>query len=392
MAFERHPAPELVALVEGEVFDAGAAQGLGVAHGRSRVVEQHVGILAILWEAGETDAAGQGDFVARPEHAVVDRVHQPAQARRQPRRLHVRAGLVEHQHEFVVAGARQRFARRQVRLQAAGDRHQHLVAGGVSQRLVDALEAVDVEAGDHGRGAAAAPVVDAGADRAQQRLAVGQAGEGVVGQQELDLVGGAGQLRAGRVVLQIVVQLRMQFLGGAGQLAVIDQLLDHARQFVQLGQSGFADLARPGVDDAQGAELGAFDRVQLHARIKADERRAGHDRVVREARVAGGVRDDQRGVGEDRVAAEGHVARGVLRRKAAARLEPLDVAADQGDQRGRHIQQLGGHARDAVEGFLGTGAEQVGRVQCGQAFCLVNRNLWFLHSSQFTGLPSGTCT
>ena len=87
----------------------------------------------------------------------------------------------------------------------------------------------------------------------------------------------------------------------------------------------------PAVGDAEGADLvpaGAGERV---AGIEPDVRLAGHERVVAEPLVLGGVGDDHRLVREDGVPAEGDGARGLRRGQAAGGLEPLAVGIHQRD-------------------------------------------------------------
>ena len=94
----------------------------------------------------------------------------------QPRRGLV-AFLAQH-GELVAAEARQRVALAQAALQPAGHLHQHLVAGGVAEAVVDRFEGVEVDV-DNPEAAALAPR-RGDPDAVREQHPVGQAGERVV--------------------------------------------------------------------------------------------------------------------------------------------------------------------------------------------------------------------
>ena len=99
--------------------------------------------------------------------------------------------------------------------------------------------------------------------------------------------------------------------------------------------------------------------LQWYAYIHAHAVFAGDQRTIGEARILERVRNDERLVSLDRMSAEGNVARGLNRIGALPRLEPLPVPIDEGDDGGRHAEGEPHQARDAVEGFLGRGIEDV---------------------------------
>jgi hypothetical protein len=272
-------------------------------------------------------ALGDAAAVRRPELAVHG-LHELAQA---VARHAVVAEAGQQHHEFVVADPRQQVFGTQHALQAPGDRYQGLVAGVVAEHLVQALELVEVDRRDQGLRALAAPLFQALADGARQRLAVRQPGQLVVVEQELDLARGRAQFGIGGVQQHV----RIHRLGRGGQLAVVDQLFDHAREVAQDVEFFAAQVARHGVEHAQGTDRHPVGRVQRHPGIEAHMGFAGYQRVVAKARVLGGVADHHRLVFEDGMAAERDVARGFGRFEAAARLEPLDVLVDQRHQGGR---------------------------------------------------------
>ena len=98
------------------------------------------------------------------------------------RRLARVADVVEQQRELVAAQPRDRVVRAQRRFEPARDGLQQLVAGRVAERVVDDLEAVEVE--EQHRGAALGVVALGAADRlveaVDEQHAVREAGQRVV--------------------------------------------------------------------------------------------------------------------------------------------------------------------------------------------------------------------
>ena len=90
------------------------------------------------------------------------------------------AGLGQDEHELLAAVAADQVATRagcaEMRL---GDAAQHDVADAVAVRVVDGLEVVDVDEGDRQRALVARRALDLGEERAEQGLAVGDAGQAV---------------------------------------------------------------------------------------------------------------------------------------------------------------------------------------------------------------------
>ena len=98
---------------------------------------------------------------------------------------------------------------------------------------------------------------------------------------------------------------------------------------------------------------------------------AGHERVVAEPHVLGGVRDDHRLIRQDGVPAEGDGAGRLGRGQPARRLEPLAVGVDQGEEGHRDPHDERQQPGDAVEPLLRRGVEEVEGMQCRQAFGVV---------------------
>ncbi len=183
--------------------------------------------------------------------------------------------VAEHQQELLAAPAREQVVALDGRTHELGQAADHLVAGGVAVRVVDALEVIDVDEDQrHREGLAVAQAHDAhqlvgqplAIERARERIGARDLGE------------------AARFQAQRFVQALQRVLAGGGQaqLVALEQAVEH--QVAEHRQ-------HPHGDDAQ-AERGRRDQlaVQLDA-LDADRVRAGlHLR-------AGGERD-LRGVAE----------------------------------------------------------------------------------------------
>ena len=167
-------------------------------------------------------------------------------------------GLFQDDHEFVAAEPRHDVARAQRAAQPAADFHQQHVAGVMPQRIVDDLEAVEIDE-QHGK----LPLVALrGVDRAAQHLvehfAVGQVGQAVMRRQIFDALVGL-RLFVGAVeILQRerhVVGEPLQQLGEFRRERVLlgrheDQDADHlpAREQRKRRAGSRSVLARLGVE------------------------------------------------------------------------------------------------------------------------------------------------
>jgi hypothetical protein len=101
----------------------------------------------------------------------------------------------------------------------------------------------------------------------------------------------------------------------------------------------------------------AVQRYQRRAGVIADA--AGGQRAVAKIFVVLQIGNHQHVAAVGDVAARGAQPRNGHVLDADARLEPLPVAVCQRDRRYRQIEQARGHAGDAVEGFTGSGVQQV---------------------------------
>ena len=122
---------------------------------------------------------------------------------RQRGRVLGRFQAVPQQHELIAAQARQRVVAPQGAAQALGDRAQQRVAGGVAERIVDQLEAVQVEEQHREAAARARRGEDRLAGAVRKQHAVGQPGQHIARREEADAVLGLrarGDVRAGAAV------------------------------------------------------------------------------------------------------------------------------------------------------------------------------------------------
>lgn len=125
----------------------------------------------------------------------------------------------------------------------------------------------------------------------------------------------------------------------AGAFQLGHDQLGQGCQLLQLSLRGAG--AGHGVDDAQGAEIEPRRRGQKRAGVEADAGLAGHQRIVAEARVEGGVLDHHDAA---RRQFDGQVAEGVLARGRAgiqphAAQQPLGVVVDQIDRGHGAVEQ-----------------------------------------------------
>ena len=162
---------------------------------------------------------------------------------------------------------------------------------------------------------------------------------------------------------------------GAVELVVAVELVLHpVREVAQHALLLGSERVRFGVEHAEGADGLPSRRVQRLARVEAEVRVADHERVVREALVAGRVGDDEAGV-----LAGGDVAERLLARRLGGqpdvRLAPLPVAVEQRDTHHRDGEELLREPGDPVEPRLRPGVDdpEAGQRALPRALCLLHR-------------------
>ena len=126
-----------------EEMRGAATFGLGAIESHVGVAQQRVGAVAVAGGKRDADAGADHDLVAAHLVGPADGLDQ---LRGERARL---VGIAErrlHDGEFVAAQTRHQIAVAQAAAQAVGDRLQQLVADRVAERIVDALEVVEIEA------------------------------------------------------------------------------------------------------------------------------------------------------------------------------------------------------------------------------------------------------
>ena len=166
-----------------------AAAILGLVHGRVGELEQVGRRLRVVGIEADADRRRNDHVLAVVQFERLlergDQLHGDALG------LAGVGQFLEHDREFVATDAGHGIAIADVVAQAAAGRLEHAVAGGMAHRIVDVLEAIEIEE-QHGDLASAAARADHGmAEPLGKQGAVGQAGQGVVVGQVAQLLLGA---------------------------------------------------------------------------------------------------------------------------------------------------------------------------------------------------------
>ncbi|MNZ70585.1 hypothetical protein D3C78_889290 [compost metagenome] len=212
-----------------------ARAGLGQGHGLLGFLQQLLGAVAVFREQGDADGGAQADFLVVEGEGGFQVVENAlGQFRRFVRLLDI--GL--DQGELIAAQARQGAEPSTVGAQTIGQGQQQLIAGLVTELLVDTLEVVKADAQHRDPALQAAGIDQDLVQLLLQLLAVGQAGQEVVLGHALQAVFG--------LVTQVCVALDrcQQLVGGIDPHAQFVALvaLDQ-RQLVLAGAVGI-DLGK----------------------------------------------------------------------------------------------------------------------------------------------------
>ncbi|MDQ2148015.1 hypothetical protein RBI22_04785 [Alcaligenaceae bacterium C4P045] len=135
----------------------------------------------------------------------------------------------------------------------------------------------------------------------------------------------------------------------ANGLAQRDLILDHSCQHEQLLTLGGCQYARLHVDDAQRAQDKARRQTQWHTRIKAHERRPGHQRVISKSMIAREVVHFENLGLPHGIRADGGLARSRVGVESHPGQKLLPIAIHQGNQYGGNLKQIGGQTRELIE-------------------------------------------
>jgi len=137
------------------------------------------------------------------------------------------------------------------------------------------------------------------------------------------------------------------------------------------------ERARHVVNDAEQAERVPVGGDERRGGVKTDVRLVDDVGVVGKLLVQQGVLNDEEVGLEDGLSAEGRLARHFSAGKADFRFEPHAVRIHETDDRDGRLTDVGGEARDVVEGGFGGGVEDRAFVQRGESLRLSARNRGF---------------
>ena len=153
-----------------------APELLRAVHRDVGVLQELLGIVGIVGVDADADRRGHVDVVLLDLERLRDGVEQLLRDPAQHRRL---LEVLDDHHEFVAAEAREQVGLAQRRRQRLGHALQQLVADPVAERVVDVLEAVEVDEQHADAAAAALRLRDRLRQPLVQQQAVRQAGQRV---------------------------------------------------------------------------------------------------------------------------------------------------------------------------------------------------------------------
>ena len=251
------------------------AHALGLVHRDVGALQQPHRVLRVVREERDADAGVDVDVDAADRERFLERGAQP-QARGAGRGLV--AGL-EDDRELVAAQPRQRVVLAQQLLQPRADLAQHLVAGVVAERVVELLEAVEVDQQQRELVAVRAARLDRRVQRVDQVAAVAEAGE-VVGH---------------RLLLRVAQALDH---GPAGAPHADEHGGDGERDGDRLDVGELPDAEQRERDRGVGQQRGEHDRAELGGGLDRPLGQPGgeadQDRRGQRAPRAGGERRQRR--------------------------------------------------------------------------------------------------
>ena len=334
---------------------------LRAVHRDIGVLEQRLGVRPVIGIEADPQARGHEQLAAAHHHRALHRLAHLARDR--DRVLHV-VDLRGEQHELVAADARQRVVLAKQRRDALRDEAKQRVARAVAQRVVDHLEAVEIEEEHRELVTVAVRVGDRQVEPVQEELPVGQAGERVMIREMLDL---RARVHAGLALVleqpdneaqrhrELQQEIDEAEVLDPGQALPTSEPHHRRREDVQLLETvsqecaadepraePAADAARPD-DRVRGEEEGDADQARAHGDPQ-DEPRIARPRIPRKERRGRDGEDDERHgrAGHERAG------NGLRHRQLVdAEEEPreLHVAGDGGDDRGAEPRRMGGGIR-----------------------------------------------
>jgi hypothetical protein len=237
----------------GVVGVAAAALRLGVVHGGVGVADQDVGVGPVAREQGDADAHAHPVLALADPAGLGERVDD---LRGDPRRVVLPLDVGQRDQELVAAEPRQQVALAQRAEQALADVPQQLVAHGVAQRVVDALEAVEVEE-QHGQALLVARRVAEHAPQVlEEGVAVGEPGQRVVHREVVLALPRRGQVGEDAVALDRVAHRARheRALGDALHQVVLGAEAQRAHGQLLVGLRRERDDRHRGGGDARARE------------------------------------------------------------------------------------------------------------------------------------------
>ncbi len=305
---------------------AGAALGLGVVHRRVGMLDERLGAAAVAREQRDADRRRHRDRRALHLERRADGGEQLVR-----HLLHAggRGVAGEQHHELVAAEARDEVAGAQRAGDAACHRLQQRIAGKVAERVVHALEVVEVDEQQRERGAARAGLRHQRLGLLDEGVAVRQAGERIVVREVVDALA---RLDA---VAQVAHDRHAQALALVVQRAH-DELHRDAAAVLVVDRGLVGDLGAGGHDRADALALVGGDEVQRGPAAHLVQRVA-HQRQQRRVDVG----DDTVLVKGDALGAGVHELGEPLLAFAQGQLGAA-VARDVGDQHERAHRVAGG--------------------------------------------------
>ena len=181
-----------------EIHVAPAAALLRAVHRRVGIAQQLFGARAVRGIERDADARVQELFLAADHER---RGHRFDDVLRDRLRVARRLDLRQHDREFVAAEARHRVGLADALLQTLGGLAQHVVAGLVAERVVDALEVIEIDDEQRELARLAVGLREAARELVHEVLAVRQRGQRVVvgAHVELLVLGGGRERHADAV-------------------------------------------------------------------------------------------------------------------------------------------------------------------------------------------------
>ena len=241
-----------VAILIGRVYRDPDAVALRDVHRDVRPLQQHLGRRAVFREAGDAEAGADAERAMIDDARLLDLVQHFLRREQRP----VDVGDRQHDRELIATQARHRVGVPEHPAHPRRDALQDAIAGMMPQRVVDRLEAVEVEDQQRERGARAVGDAQRLRETIVQQQAVRQIGQRVVIRQVRETLLDAPPLAARAGLAQLALDCRRQAL----QPALEDVV---ARADPHRGDGGFFP-ARPRHDNERQVGVTLAHQIERH--------------------------------------------------------------------------------------------------------------------------------